>query len=258
MPHAGSDSGGDVHYVSSCASGRITRALIADVSGHGAAVAGVAEHLRSIMRRYINVVGQNELMEAINRELRDATELGMHATAIAATYFLPERRLTLSNAGHPPPLLYRARERHWRLLERDDAALTAGSRTERPARPRNIPLGILARATWEPIVLDFEAGDRVLLYTDSAIEARTRSGEEIGGEGLLRLVESSDASRDEIVPALVERLREETGGRPLEDDLTLVLLHGNEARTRLRDDLAAPFRYLDDLRRQRPRPPAPR
>lgn len=35
QPHMDSQNGGDVHYVSSCASGQIIRLLLVDVSGHG-------------------------------------------------------------------------------------------------------------------------------------------------------------------------------------------------------------------------------
>src|SRR5437660_11237522 len=53
-PYGGSDGGGDVYYVSSCATGRITRLLVADVSGHGQAVADLAVALRARMREYVN------------------------------------------------------------------------------------------------------------------------------------------------------------------------------------------------------------
>src|SRR6266576_4310765 len=53
-PFGASDAGGDVYYVSSCATGRITRLLVADVSGHGAAVGDVASSLRLLMRKYVN------------------------------------------------------------------------------------------------------------------------------------------------------------------------------------------------------------
>ena len=43
--------GGDVYYVSSCASGRISRLLLADVSGHGKSVASTAADLRAYLRR---------------------------------------------------------------------------------------------------------------------------------------------------------------------------------------------------------------
>ena len=35
QPYDRAEGGGDVYYVSSCASGRITRLLLADISGHG-------------------------------------------------------------------------------------------------------------------------------------------------------------------------------------------------------------------------------
>src|SRR5262249_55062163 len=37
-PYQGHSAGGDIHYVSSCAAGMLTRLLVADVSGHGEAV----------------------------------------------------------------------------------------------------------------------------------------------------------------------------------------------------------------------------
>ena len=45
-PFGGAEGGGDVYYVSSCATGRITRLLVADVSGHGSSVAQTAAGLR--------------------------------------------------------------------------------------------------------------------------------------------------------------------------------------------------------------------
>ena len=40
--YGSSDHGGDVYYFSSCASGRISRVLLADVTGQGGAVAKTA------------------------------------------------------------------------------------------------------------------------------------------------------------------------------------------------------------------------
>ena len=37
VPFGNSQTGGDVHFVSSCGSGRVYRMMIADVSGHGRA-----------------------------------------------------------------------------------------------------------------------------------------------------------------------------------------------------------------------------
>ena len=50
-PYGNAQRGGDVYYASSCATGRISRLLLADVSGHGTSVAATAADLRTLMRR---------------------------------------------------------------------------------------------------------------------------------------------------------------------------------------------------------------
>jgi phosphoserine phosphatase RsbU/P len=53
-PYGHAHRGGDVVYASSCATGRITRLLLADVAGHGTAVAATAADLRLLIRRFVN------------------------------------------------------------------------------------------------------------------------------------------------------------------------------------------------------------
>src|SRR5262245_22369032 len=86
-PHGEGSSGGDIHYVSSCAAGMITRLLIADVSGHGPAVSDVAAHLRALMRRYVNYHDQTAFIHEIDREFADLKKApGAFATAVAITF----------------------------------------------------------------------------------------------------------------------------------------------------------------------------
>src|SRR6185369_3039638 len=61
-------NGGDVYYLSSCASGRISRLLVADVSGHGSPVSKLALRLRDLMRRHINRISQASFVEGMNEE----------------------------------------------------------------------------------------------------------------------------------------------------------------------------------------------
>ena len=67
-PHGASKAGGDVYYLSSCASGRISRLLLADVSGHGAEVAELGRGLRALMRKNVNVIRQKRFVEGMNRQ----------------------------------------------------------------------------------------------------------------------------------------------------------------------------------------------
>ena len=53
VPLESSKSGGDVHYLSVCDQGRLSRIALADVSGHGVGVDNVAQSLLGLMHRYI-------------------------------------------------------------------------------------------------------------------------------------------------------------------------------------------------------------
>ena len=112
-PYGGAAFGGDIYYASSCAAGHINRMLLADVSGHGDAVAESAVALRKLMRRYVNFLDQSKLVRSLNRQFTAMSRQGRFATAIATTFFAPTRVLTVCNAGHPPPLLYTASNRRW-------------------------------------------------------------------------------------------------------------------------------------------------
>lgn len=218
QPHEKADAGGDVYYLSSCATGRITRILLADVSGHGSLVAGIARTLRTLMRDHVNHLDQRKFISHMNEEFTRQSKAGIFATAIACTYFAPTRELSLTNAGHPPPMIFRAREGKWRALEEraDDA------------QADNIPLGILDMASYEQFRVTLEPGDRVLCYTDSLIEARVDSGELLGSDGLLSILNALPPIADrEFIPALTTALRRKVGSTLDHDDVTMLLFTPN-------------------------------
>src|SRR6204780_4498925 len=112
-PFGQAQRGGDVYYASSCATGRISRLLLADVSGHGTSVASTAADLRTLMRRFVNRLDQKEFVQLLNDQFTALSSHGRFATAVVTTFFAPTRRLSLCNAGHPRPLLYRPAARTW-------------------------------------------------------------------------------------------------------------------------------------------------
>ena len=119
-PYQQATHGGDIYYASSCATGRITRLLLADVSGHGRAVASLAADLRTLMRRFVNRLDQAEFVRLLNQQFAATSTDGTFATAVVTTFFAPTGRLSVCNAGHPRPLLYRAADKQWKFLSNDD------------------------------------------------------------------------------------------------------------------------------------------
>src|SRR5271154_3906511 len=79
--------GGDVHYLSTCGGGYVTRLALADVAGHGESADGMAIALRKLMRKYINTLDQTRFARALNQELAAAAESDRFVTALLLTYF---------------------------------------------------------------------------------------------------------------------------------------------------------------------------
>jgi len=223
-PHAGADSGGDVHYVSLCGGGSITRLMLADVSGHGISVSDQAKALRGLMRKNINRKDQTRLVQALNHQFGEVAKPGRFATALVATYLTKGDRLTVCNAGHPPALWYRATTGIWSFLSHE--AKSAG-------RIADLPLGIVEETTYTEIQVLLGRSDLILFYTDALIEAENSDGEQIGEAGLLALVRGLEAADPTRIPsALLARLGEYRGGKAAGDDFTFILLHHNAAPTR--------------------------
>jgi serine phosphatase RsbU (regulator of sigma subunit) len=239
QPHEAATHGGDVHYVSLCGGGVITRLIVADLSGHGASAADAALGLRALMRRNINRKDQSRLVRALNRQFLAQSQLRRFATAVVATYLTARDTLTVCNAGHPRPFWYHAATGAW------EAVTTDGSPDGSAA---NLPLGIDAAMPYTQQDLPLGRGDLVLVYTDALIEVTDPDGKPLQEAGLLDLVRGLDASEPaKFGPALLDQLDRYRGGRPAGDDQTVVLLHhnaGHPRRLSLRESLSVYAKVL--------------
>jgi serine phosphatase RsbU (regulator of sigma subunit) len=222
-PFAGAERGGDVHYVSVCGGGLITRVVVADVSGHGARVAEFSDALRGLMRKNINTKSQTRLVRALNQQFGATAQSLRFATAVVATYLAHRQTLTICNAGHPRPIWYRAAQKEWLLLDFDAHRTTAG----------NLPLGLDDDSPYHQFTEALGPGDIVCFYTDALTEAADASGRMIGDQGLLEAARGLDASVPaRIAEGLIAAVESHRGGRPAEDDVTLLTLHHNAAGPR--------------------------
>src|ERR1700719_3284162 len=255
-PFGEAQRGGDVYYASSCATGRITRLLLADVAGHGTTVASTAANLRTLMRRFVNRLDQTEFVRLLNQQFTALSESGTFATAVVATFFAPTQRLIVSNAGHPRPLLYRAAKRQWTLLGADP--------TKEEPSPNNMPLGIIDMTEYEQFDVELETGDCVLTYTDSLSDPRDADGEMLGEDGLLRILQLlGDVQPQLLTKALLREIKDRYPENLTEDDVTVLLVRANGLKPHpsFRDFLWANLRFVGSLIRAinpwAERPPLP-
>lgn len=243
-PYQDAESGGDIYYASSCATGRISRLLLADVSGHGHKVAEMASDLKALMRRFVNRLDQTEFVSLLNKQFSEQSRIGIFATAIVTTFFAPSRRLMICNAGHPRPLLYREATKHWDLLgDHGEAA---------DFKPRNLPLGIIPMTEYEQFDVELEPGDCVISYTDALIESLDAEGEELGEAGLLKIVHSlSDVEPHRLIETVLKEIAERYPRNLSDDDVTMLVVqaNGRELQVPFQDKLRAAGRFAGSLAR---------
>lgn len=239
-PYGDVSHGGDVYYLSSCSSGRITRVALADVRGHGAEVAGLADRLRLLMQRHIDHIDQTTLVESINKEFVVAGDWSTFATGLILTFFVPTATLSVTNAGHPSPLHYQARRGQWRTLEPEPA----------PGQIVDVPLGIFEDARYAQQRLAATSDDLLLCFTDGLTESVDERGEMLGLEGVRNVAAQLDPAEPQgFIRTLVDRVAEMHPTNLTEDDVTVLLIRPNGATVSLRDNLLAPFRYVSNLAR---------
>lgn len=228
-------SGGDIHFLSSCATGRISRMFIADVSGHGQAVAEIAVTLRRLMGRFSNFIDQARFVAAVNRrfaemQAADDALAGLFATALVATYFSPADELTITNAGHPRPFWFDSRHTRWQpLVPADDPSVKA---------PHDLPLGVLEHTVYTSSSIRLAPDDLVLIYTDPLLETPGPDGRQLGQDGLAHMLASiPTAEPAEFISRLLARLTAFAGRTPaadgsgdFDDDITILLLRRNSRK----------------------------
>jgi sigma-B regulation protein RsbU (phosphoserine phosphatase) len=255
-PYGEAQRGGDVYYASSCATGRITRLLLADVAGHGHSVAATAADLRTLMRRFVNRLDQSEFVRLLNQQFADLSKEGTFATALVTTFFAPSRRLTVCNAGHPRPLLYRHSPAQWNLLGHEPA--------NPAAKMSNVPLGMFNSAEYEHFDVELEPGDCFITYSDALIESRDADGEMLGEEGLLRILRLLGNNEPQtLITSLLHEITERYSENLSHDDVTVMVVraNGEEPQFSFREKLAAIFRFfaalLGSINPRAERPPMP-
>lgn len=207
-------SGGDIHYLSICGSGLLSRICLADVAGHGETIAAVGTAMHAHLLRSVDVIDERKVLTRFDARL-EAAGLQAMTTAVLLTYYSPSRRLTVAYAGHPPGWLYRARERTWGPLQM----------AEPPPRPHHftdLPLGTGLSPAFTRHRFKVEPGDRLLLVTDGVIETTTPNDVPFDTAGVTALLNDDDCETlaDRLLTALHAHADR---GHLAHDDVTFLL-----------------------------------
>lgn len=195
-----------------------------DVSGHGVPSALLSVALTRLMTPDwettsvlcepsasapgFQIVSPAEVANRLNRRLLGDGGMGQYVTMIYGLLDTSTRTCRLIAAGHPPPA---------RVGSGAAPALLDVS---------GFPIGLtelsLAKGYVE-VVVQFEAGERLYLYSDGVTEASNEAGDEFGTDRLLNvLAETRSLPIAESVDALTQRLEAWQAGKPADDDVSIL------------------------------------
>ncbi len=206
--------GGDVYYLSVCGQDMLTRVAVADVAGHGPAVADVSQWLYDALAERMSDPDGSAVLADLNRL---ASQRGIRALTTAAVvgFYTRDSNLYVAYAGHAPLLVHRRAKGGWRAAEIDEAS----------ARHANAPLGVLPEARFDQRSEPLAAGDRLFLYTDGLLEAPAASGEPFGEQRLRAVLdEQARAPLAELKGAVLDAVRAHAGDPLRHDDVTLMAM----------------------------------
>jgi sigma-B regulation protein RsbU (phosphoserine phosphatase) len=183
-----------------------TGIVIGDVSGKGVPAALYMAKLGSDLKTLaFTEQDPASALLRLNDLLVERSRRGMFATLLYLELDAPNKVLTLSNAGHLPP-----------LIKKTDGTV------ERFSGSGGAPLGILAGMQFGQETRSIEPGETVILYTDGIIEAMNARDELYGYERFEELVGKSPAEPESLKSAIIGDVNRFTGLSAQHDDMTLV------------------------------------
>ncbi|URA11281.1 PP2C family protein-serine/threonine phosphatase [Thermospira aquatica] len=181
--------------------------FISDVCGHGIAASLITVMLKQNMTE-LKPFARNpaHFLSRLNGNLFHQLR-GYFLTAIYALYNQKEKKLTIANAGHPYPFLYR--QGHFATL----------------ATIRSQPIGTFPSMEYQQQTICLQPGERVLFYTDGLLDTSNPEGESYEEKNLAHFLQTHrDFQAYDLMQNLLEDLREFHGERHLEDDIAFICL----------------------------------
>ncbi|MFI6410267.1 SpoIIE family protein phosphatase [Streptomyces sp. NPDC050585] len=181
--------------------------VVGDVMGHSMTSAAIMGQLRTTAQTLAGLdLPPQEVLHHLDEQAQRLGENRM-ATCLYAVYDPVAHRITIANAGHPPPIL-----------------LHLGGRAEVLRVPPGAPIGV-GGVDFEAVELDAPAGATLLLYTDGLVESRLRdvwTGIEQLRERLAATAQLTGPDHPPPLEALCDDVLDMLGPGDRDDDIALL------------------------------------
>lgn len=182
--------------------------VLADVSGHGVSAGMLMSSLQTAFHTLSpSAESPLDVLERINRLYAHNIKFTTFVTIFFAKLETATRTLSYANAGHTSGYLYRASSGEEVLLH-----------------PTGPAIGLMEGFGVRREQVQLNEGDTLVLYTDGVTEAMNAKGEQLGLDGLARLISENHAlAPEQLIQRILSGVNTFTGGGASEDDVTLIV-----------------------------------
>jgi len=148
------------------------------------------------------------IIQDLNRQFTSSSLNSRYFTMVLGVMDLQSGKVTLTQAGHPPPLLYSAKQD--KVIEVGDGGM---------------PVGMFDNAVFQTTTFDIAPGDRLFIYSDGAIECEGADGDMYGTDRLSNALRSWSSVPIEKINGVLDReFTGWNGGSRFDDDVSMVCL----------------------------------
>ena len=178
---------------------------VADVSGKGiksSILMSKASSLYTCLSK--TIFSPAELISLLNNEICETISRGMFVTMLIGVYDINQKTLTLSSAGHEPPLIL-DKEKNFTTFEDSGP-----------------PLGVMAKFKFTETTIPF-SDSSIYIFTDGITEIKDPNGEVLGAEGFRDYIKKYQSTpNNQRLKKIIDDII--GSGKIQKDDLTIVVI----------------------------------
>ena len=176
---------------------------LGDVCGKGMAAALLMSATRSLFRMAAEgLKSPSEALLRLNQALLKDLPNGRFVSLVYSILDTKRATVKIANGGHPYPIFV-SQQTNIRELKSE----------------KGLPLGLMT-SEYSEVGLTLQNGDRLLMYTDGAVEAENGGGEEYGTARLVKSLQKPGVSAQSVLTDV----QEFASGGTLSDDATAIVL----------------------------------
>jgi serine phosphatase RsbU (regulator of sigma subunit) len=185
--------------------------LVADVSGKGTSAAFYMAELKGIMN-YLQKkkISPAELISECHSSLSHSFDKVTFITINIAEFKIPEKKFILSRAGHTPALYYNHKKKQ--CIQLNPAGHAIGLRS-------------FSKERIKEVVIHYQPGDILFLFSDGLSEIMNEADEMLGTENLKKIIEQNHhLSANDIKQKILDFSFDFSDSSFNSDDLTFIVL----------------------------------